>query len=59
MVRVSRYVYLIAAALFVVGVMVQVYLPGMVVVARQGNWNSHIGLGHSLAGPLLFMLISM
>lgn len=57
--KVSRYVFLFAAWLFVLGVTVQVFLAGMVVVARQMPWESHIGLGHTLAGPLLFMLISM
>lgn len=59
MVKISRYVYLLAAWLFVVGVMAQVFLAGMVVVAVALPWDPHIILGHSLAGPLLFMLISM
>ena len=59
MARISRYVYLAAAWLFVAGVTIQVFLAGMVVVARQTGWDSHIGLGHGLAGPLLIMLIAM
>lgn len=55
----SRYVYLIASWLFLLGVISQVFLAGMVVVARQMGWDGHISLGHSLAGPLLIMLISM
>jgi len=57
--KISRYIYLFAAWLFVAGVVVQVFLAGMVVVALRMGWDSHIGLGHTLAGPLLFMLVSM
>ncbi len=57
--KVSRFVYLFAAWLFVVGVIVQVFLAGMVVVAMQMGWVNHISLGHGLAFPLLVMLISM
>lgn len=56
--KTASYIYLAAAALFLLGVIAQVFLAGMVVVARQISWNNHIGLGHSLAGPLLLMLIS-
>lgn len=59
MVKISRYAYFFFSWLFVVGVLAQVFLAGMVVVARQMGWSDHIGLGHTLAGPLLFMLISM
>jgi hypothetical protein len=59
MIRGSRFVYLGASWLFVLGVMTQVFLAGMVVVARKISWNDHISLGHILAGPLLFMLVSM
>jgi hypothetical protein len=44
--------------LFLLGVIVQVFLAGMVVVAGRMGWDNHIGLGHSLAGPLLVMLIT-
>lgn len=59
MIKVSRYIYLAASWLFVAGVVTQVFLAGMVVVAVKMSWDGHIGLGHSLAGPLLLMLISM
>ena len=59
MARIARYVYLVMAWLFVVGVVVQVFLAGMVVVAGRMGWGSHVDLGHTLAGPLLLMLISM
>ena len=52
-----RMVYAVMAWLFVVGVAVQVFFAGMAVVARQWPWTNHINLGHSLAGPLLIMLV--
>lgn len=54
-----RIVYQIAAWLFVAGVVAQVFFAGMAVVARQWSWENHSGLGHFLALPLLFMLVSM
>jgi hypothetical protein len=59
MIRVARFIYTGTAWLFVAGVMVQVFLAGMVVVARQISWNNHISLGHILSAPLLFMLVTM
>ena len=59
MIRISRYLYLGISWLFVVGVVAQVFLVGMVVVAVKWGWNPHIGLGHTLAAPLLLMLITM
>jgi len=59
MIKISRFAYLGFSWLFVIGVLAQVFLAGMVVVARQMGWGDHIGLGHSLAGPLLLMLITM
>ena len=56
--KAARYIYLVAVCLFIVGVTVQVYLAGMVVVANRMVWESHISLGHMLAGPLLIMLVS-
>jgi hypothetical protein len=56
--KISRYMYLFAACLFLAGVALQVFLAGMVVVALQMGWSSHIGLGHILAAPLLLMLVS-
>lgn len=56
--KTSRYVYLFAVLLFLVGVLTQVFLAGMVVVSRQIGWSNHIGFGHILAAPLLVMLIS-
>jgi hypothetical protein len=56
--KISRALYMIFAWLFVIGVLAQVFLAGMVVVARQMNWEGHIGFGHMLAAPLLLMLIT-
>jgi hypothetical protein len=55
----ARYAYWFFAWLFLLGVAVQVFLAGMVVVAMRMTWEGHVGLGHMLAGPLLFMVISM
>ena len=57
--KVSRILYTIFAWLFVVGVLVQVFFAGMVVVAGRMGWDNHIGLGHMLGGPLVLMLVTM
>jgi hypothetical protein len=54
----SRVVYLIAVCLFLIGVLVQVFLAGMVVVAAEMGWNNHVNLGHALGLPLLVMLVT-
>jgi hypothetical protein len=54
----ARIVYLIAAWLFLAGVLTQVFLAGMVVVAGQMGWANHASLGHGLALPLLAMLVT-
>ena len=56
--KIARFTYLVAALLFLLGVAVQVFLAGMVVVAHRMGWSNHISLGHLLAAPLLVMLIS-
>ncbi len=58
MAKVSRIVYLAASSLFLVGVTLQVFLAGMVVVALQMGWSNHRDLGHTLALPLIIMLIT-
>lgn len=57
--KVGRAIYTVFAWLFVVGVLVQVFLAGLVVVARRASWENHIGLGHLLGLPLVIMLIFM
>ncbi len=59
MAKISRFIYLFAAWLFVVGVTVQVFLAGMSVVALRMGWDSHRGLGHGLAFPLLVMIVAL
>jgi hypothetical protein len=56
--RLSRVIYLLFTALFLTGVIFQVYLAGMAVVARKLSWVNHITLGHALGLPLLVMLVS-
>ena len=55
----ARIVYLIATWLFLAGVLTQVFLAGMVVVAGQMGWANHASLGHGLALPLLAMLVTV
>ncbi len=59
MIRISRYIYLGLTWLFLAGVLTQVFFAGMVVVAVKWGWDPHITLGHTLALPLLLMLITM
>ncbi|MDP9177775.1 MAG: DUF6220 domain-containing protein [Gemmatimonadota bacterium] len=51
-------VYLIGAVVFLIIVLVQVFLAGLVVVALQTDWSSHKTLGHYLALPAIIMLIA-
>lgn len=57
--KASRTIYWFFAWLFVVGVVAQVFFAGMAVVAARMSWENHIGLGHTLALPLLVMLVAM
>jgi hypothetical protein len=59
MVKISRTIYLIAASILLIGVALQVFLAGMVVVALEMGWSNHRDLGHGLALPLLVMLVSV
>ena len=59
MIRIARWVYLAFAWLFVVAVVTQVFLAGMVVVAQKISWSYHANLGHMVGLPILFMLMSM
>jgi hypothetical protein len=45
--------------IFIAGVVGQVLLAGLTVVAGRLNWDYHITLGHILALPLILMLITM
>ena len=55
--KIARMIYLAASWLFLVGIAVQVFLAGMVVVARLTGWGNHISLGHFLGAPLILMLV--
>ena len=55
----ARWAYWVAAWLFLSGIVVQVFLAGMVVVAFRMTWANHIDLGHSLSLPLLVMLVTV
>lgn len=57
--KVARMLYWVFAWLFVIGVATQVFFAGMAVVANRWGWDNHIGLGHTLAAPLLVMLVTM
>ena len=60
--RISKFflwIYTISAGLFLLGVLVQVFLAGLVVVARQAGWEDHRDLGHGLGLFLILMLIAM
>lgn len=57
--RFARVVYALLTGLFTIGVLVQVFLAGLVVVARVTNWEGHVALGHGLGLPLILMLVSM
>ena len=51
-------VYALASSLFVLGVLAQVFLVGLVVVARVAGWEAHSDLGHGLGLVLIVMLVS-
>lgn len=50
-------VYVIAAFVFLLLALLQVFLAGMVVVAAQIDWTAHKALGHYLGLPAIIMLI--
>jgi mercuric ion transport protein len=54
---VSRYVYTIAAWLFVVGILTQVFLVGLSLLGGQPGWQTHIGLGRNLGILALLMVV--
>ena len=59
MAKVSNTLFRVCNWLFLIGVVAQVFLAGMVVVARQTGWESHIELGHTIGLFLILMLITM
>lgn len=53
----ARIGYAVVAWLFVVALLAQVYLIGLVFLAAQPTLEAHVGFGHTLGILLLFMLI--
>lgn len=58
MTNVSRIIYRIAAWVFVVWVIYQVFAAGMVAVAQQWDWAQHRGPGVFVSVPVFVMLIT-
>jgi hypothetical protein len=44
--RISRYLYLVLAWLFVLGILGQVYLVGLSLLGGRPSWPDHIDLGY-------------
>ena len=58
-VRLSRYAYAITAALFVAGILTQVFLIGLAFLGGRPTLQTHVGLGHGLAvAPLLMVVLT-
>jgi mercuric ion transport protein len=55
--RIFRYLYLVAAWLFGLGILGQVYLVGLSLLGDRPSWQNHIDLGHTIGGFALLMLI--
>jgi hypothetical protein len=53
----SRYAYTVAAWLFVLGILTQVFLIGLSLLGGRPGWQTHVGLGHSLSILVLLMVI--
>jgi hypothetical protein len=51
---VSRIAYLLAAWLFIAGLLFHTYLAGLGPFAAQPTWETHVGVGHMI-GPLLLL----
>jgi hypothetical protein len=56
-VRLSRYAYVGATWLFVAGILMQVFLIGLSLLGGRPSWQTHVGLGHGLAGLVLLMIV--
>lgn len=55
--KISRYIYLVFAWLFVLGILGQVYFVGLSLLGKQPSWQNHIDLGHTIGGFALLMII--
>jgi len=59
MVKWTRILYLIAAWLFPVALLIQVFLVGLSLFTGQAYWSTHRDVGHSLAVlPLLLVILA-
>lgn len=56
--KLFRWSFLASAWLFIAGVVTQVLLVGLVLIAGRAGFEAHRGLGYSLLFPLLLMLVS-
>src|SRR5436190_8678311 len=56
-VRLFRYAYAVAAWLFVVGILTQVFLIGLSLLGGRPSWQAHIGLGHGISIVVVLMII--
>lgn len=57
--KLARTLYKVFNWLFVVGVVLQVLLAGLVVVAGKMDWAAHRDTGHIIGLPLILMVILM
>lgn len=55
--KASRYSYLVLAALFLIGILTQVFFVGLSLLGGRSSWNVHVGLGHGLGLFALLMVI--
>jgi hypothetical protein len=55
--RISRYIVLVLAWLFVIGILGQVYLVGLSLLGDRPSWQDHINLGHTIGMFALLMII--
>jgi hypothetical protein len=55
--RISRSGFLAASWLLCIGILAQVYLVGLSLLGGRPSWDDHIGLGHSLGGLALLMVV--
>ncbi len=55
--RIVRILYLLFAWLFVAGILIQVFIAGLGLFGSRGNWETHIGLDHTLGLLPLLMLV--
>ncbi len=55
--KIARRIYVAFAWLFAVGILAQVFLVGLSLLGGRPSWDDHIGLGHSLGGFALLLIL--